>query len=369
MEILKKAFKGFVTRLPFILLLNLIMLLTLGVLLLICGPDFFSPYIKTLAGKILSVSDVLIFLTLFSVCGFTLEFLLRCQIQDRILGKEKSWSKAVAVVLPAVLFVLLQLNFGVVGVVYGLLCGVLLSLIYLRKQDWLTFSLWHMMWGFIIVPTSMALCVFMDGQIRNDFLFAYKKRHIIKEKMYYQENWGWVDTVHYRPDHYDHLMKAVNSAQETGEAEIVDGWITPLQIKVGFSAKYQFKKPETEIEKWALVTGMMMNFMRLNETVQEESPWYHGNQLSAWQFDDMSSCLLCCLDRFPGDKQVTGEETKNINQLLLKWEETGESIVGLKMKEDESWNLLEEGKRNKLRALVDAQAKNWSVVKTYNSNE
>ena len=333
------------------------------------GTESFSPYVKSLAGQILSVKEVFIFLFLFSIIGFALEFLLRKQIQDRLLNLDKKWGTAASILVPALICVILHFSFGYVGLIYGILCGLIQSLFYLWKKDWLTFALWGMTWGFIIVPFSMATCVFVDGQVRNDFLFAYKKRHIIKQKMYYQENWGWVDDIHYRPDHYDHLMKAVNTAIDEGEVEIVEGWVTPLRIKVTFSAKYSFKVPETDLEKWAMVTGMMMHFMRHNETVQEKSPWYHGNQLSAWQFDDMSSALLCCLDRFPGDKPATGTEIKSIEQLLKIWDKTGEEIVGVKMKEDESWNLLEESKRRELRPLVESQKKNWEVVQAYNSNE
>jgi len=345
------------------------MIILLLVLFGILGTESFSPYVKSLAGQILSVKEVFIFLVIFSVVGFAIEFLLRKQIQDRILNLDKKWSIFASILIPALICVLLHFSFGFVGLIYGILCGIIQSSFYLWKKDWLTFSLWGMMWGFVIVPFSMATCVFVDGQVRNDFLFAYKKRHILKQKMYYQENWGWVDDVHYRPDHFEHFIEALNAAKGEGEVTIEDGWVTPLRIRVNFSVKYKFTVPDSEVEKWAMVTGMMLDYMRFNESVQEESPWYHGNQLSAWQFDDMSSSLLCCLDRFPGDKPVQGKVTRSTEELLKIWEKTGEGVVGLKMKEDESWNLLTDSKRGKLRALVEAQKKNWSVVQSFNSNK
>ena len=369
MEILKRAYKGFISRIPSILLLNVLMILLLLILFGVMGTASFSPYVKRLAGQILSVKEVFIFLVLFSIAGFTLEYFLRKHIQERFLLLDKKWNKIAAIAVPSLICFLLHLSFGFIGAVYGILCGLLLSVFYLWKKDWLTLSLWGMLWGFIIVPFSMATCVFVDGQVRNDFLFAYKKRHILKEKMYYQENWGWVDNIHYRPDHFSHLMKAINSADGSGEIELGDSWVTPLRISVRFSAKYKFTVPATEKEKWAMVTGMMLHFMRLNETVQEKSPWYHGNQLSAWQFDDMSSCLLCCLDRYPEEKLVEGKEIKSTDELLKIWEKTGEEIVGFKMKEDESWNLLEKAKRKQIRSLVEAQKVSWSVTQTFNSNE
>ena len=369
MEILKKACKGFLARLPAILLLNALMVALLLVLFGIFGTESFSPYVKSLAGQILSVKEVFIFLFIFSVFGFVLEFCLRKQIQDRLLKLENKWSLLASIVIPSLICVLLHYSFGFIGLVYGILCGLVQSSFYLWKKDWLTFSLWGLTWGFIIVPFSMATCVFVDGQVRNDFLFAYKKRHIIKQKMYYQENWGWVDDVHYRPDHFDHIMKAMETAKGEGEVTIKDGWVTPLRIRVDFSVKYKFTVPESDLEKWGMVTGMMLNYMRFNETVQEESPWYHGNQLSAWQFDDMSSSLLCCLDRFPGGKPVQGKVTRSTEELLKIWEKTGEEIVGIKMKEDESWALLQNERRSELKALVESQKKNWSVVQAFNSNK
>ncbi|MCM8528353.1 MAG: CPBP family glutamic-type intramembrane protease, partial [Lentisphaeraceae bacterium] len=172
MDIIKKAFQGFVKRLPFILLINTAMLVLLLLLFLIMGTESFSPYIKSLAGQILSVKDVFIFLSLFAVVGFTIELVLRKFIQERILTAEKKWSKAGAIAVPTLCCLLLHLYFGVTGLIYGLLCGLLLSVLFLMKKDWLTFALWGMCWGFIIVPFSMGTCVFVDGQVRNDFLFA-----------------------------------------------------------------------------------------------------------------------------------------------------------------------------------------------------
>ena len=250
MEILKRAYKGLISRLPSILLINLIMLFLLGALVLILGESSFSVYVKEMALNILSVKEVILYISLLAVYGFSLEFFFRKVIQDRFLKAEAKWVKSLAFILPILLYTLVHSRYGVTGVVYGVITGLFLTMFYLKKKDWLTFSLWHMCWGIIIVPLSMVICVFVDSQVRNDFLFSYKKKHIIKEKMYYQENWGWVDNVHYRPDHFEHLMKAVDSASGQGEVEINDGWVTPLKITVRFSVKYQFVSPETEKEKW-----------------------------------------------------------------------------------------------------------------------
>lgn len=369
MEIFKRAYRGFISRLPSILIINVSMLLILAVLIAVLGEVSFSSYVKEMAMNILSVKEVIVYITILAIYGFVLELLLRKIIQDRLLSSDAKWIRALAVIIPVILYTLIHSRYGLTGVIYGLATGLFLSLYYLKRKDWLTFSLWHMCWGVVIVPLSMAICVFVDSQVRNDFLFSYKKKHILKEKMYYREAWGWVDKVHYRPDHFDHLMHALENSKEKGQVEIEDGWVTPLKISVRFSAKYEFTVPKTAREKWGIVTGMMLHFMRLNETVQEESPWYHGNQLSAWQFDDMSSALLCSLDRYPGEKVADGIEVKSTEKLLQIWEKTGEKIVGFKMKEDESWALLEDGKRIKLKALVEAQKKNWSVVKAFNSND
>ena len=209
----------------------------------------------------------------------------------------------------------------------------------------------------------MAVCVFVKGQIRNDFLYSYKKRHIIKQNMYYLENWGWVDKIHYRPDHYKIVHEALMKADKIGTVRLEDGWVTPLQIPVHFSATYKFEKSSDELKNWAMTTGIMMHFMRLNETVQEDSPWYHGNQLSAWQFDDMSSCLLCCLDRLPENETISrGLEKHKQDKLMELWEIEGENLVRQQVREQQSWDMLQSPKKEKLIKIVEEMKTCWQCT-------
>jgi hypothetical protein len=284
--------------------------------------------------------------------------MLRLGIQDRLLTSPRKVVRSLAYIIPVLTYIIIHSSYGWTGVIYAFVTGTFLTLYYLRKKDWLTFSLWHMLWGFIIVPLTMVACVFIDGPIRNDFLFAYKKRHIIKQKMHYQKKWGWVDTIHYRPDHFEHLQGALRKGEKS--VSISDGWVTPLKIAVSFSCDYQIKQSENALENWAIITGMMLDFMYCNESVQEGSPWYHGNQLSAWQFDDMSSALLCCLDRLPQENALDLGEKVYTEQALMKlWNEQGENLVGLKVKEEECWAMLSESGRLSLYELVKKMKSNW----------
>jgi hypothetical protein len=364
MGLFKKILKSFWKRLPLILVLNLGMSVLLIGLYFIMGPASFSVYVIEMAANILSVKAALTYLSLLAVYGFLLEFVFRKLIQDRLLASRNKGLKSLAFIVPIALYALIHSLYGTVGIVYGLVAGTFLSFLYLWKKDWLGYSLWHMTWGFVVIPASMVACVFLGGQIRQDFLFAYKKKHIMKEKMYYVDNWGWVDKTHYRPDHFEQVKKAVEAVVDKGEVTLGDSWVTPLKIEVTFSVTYKFQKQSDPMKSWAQVTGMMMHFMRTNEEVQESSPWYHGNQLSAWQFDDMSSCLLCCLDELPEKKFFVGGE-KHIEQsdLLAIWQKTGKQLVGLKMQEDNSWALLQGEGRSELRDLVEKMRTSWTAEK------
>ena len=360
-----RFFKAFKKRLPALLLLNAGMLVIIFSMYLICGDSFFSIYVKKMALNIMSVSDFIIYILILAVYGFTVEFILRSLVQNRLLKSEKAYAKIAGVAAPIIVYVLIHLQFGLPGIVIAAVSGLFLSLFYLKNKDWITFSIWHAMLPLILIPLSMVVCVFIDGQVRQDFLFAYKKRHITKEKMYYVDNWGWVDYTHYRPEHYKHIEEAFAQESEKGQTVLKDRWITPLKIQVDFNVKYTFEKQTDPMKRWAQITGILMHFMRINEEVQESSPWYHGNQLSAWQFDDMSSCLLCCLDHLP-DKSyfIRGEPIHDQESLLAIWEKNGEEMVSLKMKEENSWGLIEdEAKRKMLMNLVDQMKSTWQVEK------
>ena len=362
MQLIRKVYKAFITRLPVILIINVAMLFILGTLYLILGGNSFSTYVKEMALNIMSVKDAFIYVSILAIYGFTIEFLFRKIIQDRFLTSDVKWIKSLAFILPVALYVLVHSRYGKIGIIYSFLTGTFLTVFYLWKKDWLTYSLWHMLWGFVIIPLSMIACVFLGGQIRNDFLYAYKKRHIIKQKMYYVQDWGWVDYTHYRPEHFEIVKKAIDKTSGKGTTIIHDGWTTPLRIRVDFHVKYTFTKQNDPMKDWAIATGMMMHFMRANEEVQEGSPWYHGNQLSAWQFDDMSSCLLCCLDHLPNKQFFSREKGVHESEKLLEiWEKTGEELVGVKMQEDNSWALVKSSKKDELRKLVDDMKQYWTA--------
>lgn len=309
--------------------------------------------------NVLSVEDFLQYLLMLAVYGFVVEFILRVLVQDKILKFGDSIGvKALAVLVPVLFYLPIHWQFGVIGLLYAVFLGLFLSIIYINDKKWTVFAIWHMTWAFIIIPISMAFCLFQDGPIRQDFLYVYKKRHILKEKMTYREGWGWVDDIHYRPDHYEHISQALNIGES--KVEISDGWITPLKIQVSFRCEYDISKSENELENWAIKTGIMLDFMKANETVQEESPWYHANQLSAWQFDDMSSALLCCLDRLPdGHEIIFGRTIKDKDALLEKWIAVGEKLIRIKVKEEESWMMLQDEQAKELKNLVEKMKSNW----------
>ncbi|NQZ60032.1 MAG: hypothetical protein HRT88_21485 [Lentisphaeraceae bacterium] len=329
-----------------------------AVLAFLFGEAAFSPLIKIIAGQILSVKDITLFLVYLTLSCFVLEYFLRHQIQRRL--QSSKIQRMIGFTVPIVIYSAVGAYFGTAVFIYYLLNSSFLSYYYMRQRCWKSIALGHITWLYIFIPASMAFCVFVDGQIRRDFLFSYKKRHIIKEKMYYLEDWGWVDKIHYRPDHYEIVSKALLTSKESGRISLGDSWVTPLKIHVSFSVDYSFQKSSDPLKNWAIICGIMMDFMRVNEQVQETSPWYHGNQLSAWQFDDMSSCLLCCLDRLPSaHKLPRGKEISKKEKLLLLWNKMGEQLVTQKVKENESWALLNRDEEEMLRSIIRTMKKSW----------
>ena len=132
------------------------------------------------------------------------------------------------------------------------------------------------------------------GKLDSNWLRASKKSYVVriqkeahfKRKMYYKEGWGWVDKVHYRDDHFKEIYESIKAGKKT--IKLHDGWVTPLRFPVSFSVNYLIGEAKNEIEQWVIATAITTHFMEENERVQANSPWYHGNQLSAWQFDDVT---------------------------------------------------------------------------------
>ena len=215
----------------------------------------------------------------------------------------------------------------------------------------------------VYVLSMISLTLLGYEPVKNRMLYEYKKRHIAKEKMYYKEGWGWVDKIHYRDDHFLEVYEAIKKGDK--QIKLHDGWITPLRFPVHFSVIYEFGATDSELDQWAIATAITTHFMEENERVQGNSPWYHGNQLSAWQFDDVSSGLLACLELCP-NKQLrpSGKNIKNQNELQSQWKGEGRKWVKVKMTLEESWKL---NKAKKLKNLV-ANAK-WKVLETKSSHD
>jgi hypothetical protein len=193
-------------------------------------------------------------------------------------------------------------------------------------------------------------------------LYEYKKRHISKGKMYYKEGWGWVDKIHYRDDHFKEIYESIKAGKKT--IKLHDGWVTPLRFPVSFSVNYLIGEAKNEIEQWAIATAITTHFMEENERVQANSPWYHGNQLSAWQFDDVSSGLLACLELYPNKNlRPSGNEIKNQNDLQKLWKDQGSEWVEVKMTLEESWMLMD---LSELKGQVEKAQ--WGIIEIKSSH-
>jgi len=210
---------------------------------------------------------------------------------------------------------------------------------------------------FLYIFCVISLTLVNYKPVTHEMLFQYKKKHIVKGLMYYKENWGWVDKIHYRPDHFKEILHALE--ENKNQVSLNDGWITPLRFHVHYECTYEFEAAKTAMERWAQATAMSIHIMALNEQVQGDSPWYHGNQLSAWQFDDLSSGLLACLEQCPEESlRPMGTEIFDTDEVLKIWKKEGQNQISIKMDVDRSWELV---KNPKLRPIIDKAE--WEVKK------
>jgi hypothetical protein len=210
---------------------------------------------------------------------------------------------------------------------------------------------------FLYIFSTIALTLLNYLPVKSEMLFQYKKKHIAKGLMYYKQNWGWVDKIHYRPDHFTEILDALESGKT--EVSLHDGWTTPLRFPVSYHCTYEFNAAITPLGRWAQATAMSLHFMALNERVQEESPWYHGNQLSAWQFDDLSSGLLACLEQSPKvNFHPNGKHIIERKKVLDIWQIEGREEILIKMDIEESWNLVH---NKEIRPLIDRAQ--WKIKK------
>lgn len=210
-----------------------------------------------------------------------------------------------------------------------------------------------------MIVYGLAHTIVFEGKVRSIYLYQYKFKHIKIGKLYYRKGWGWVDKVHYRDDHYEEIKHQLDHAEDDFvEIEIADGWWAPLGFRVDVYRKYKVDVQKAKEDQWAVITGIMMDFMELSEQIQEDSPWYHGNQLSAWQFDDMSSNLLACLDK-SGREQ--GESIKEVAELNKLWGQEGLETVQKKIKLQDVWSFI---KKNELtvQSRVDEAKPAWEVI-------
>ena len=182
-----------------------------------------------------------------------------------------------AYILCVVPYALYYGRFGLVMLPLALAFSLLLMVYYHKYKHFKTLFFWQYSIQVAVLPLCMLIAIFFDGQIREIFLFEYKKMHIERENLTYREGWGWVDKVHYRDDHYRYLKAQVDAAKP-GERIVLslhDAWHTPLKIYVQVKRSYDVDVPDTPELRWAVVAGIMLDFMTLSEQTQADSPWYH----------------------------------------------------------------------------------------------
>ena len=173
--------------------------------------------------------------------------------------------------------------------------------------------------------------VFVDGEARHDYLFAYKLRNIREGNLYYRQGWGWVDDSHCHAERLEHVLNAMAQAPDADAVTVTvdESFVIITGERLPVVRRYVIDGvAELDAgQRWAVAAGICIDYSLANERAQAAVPAWMCAQMSAWQFDDIPSTVLTCLDRAPG---AAGEEpvcVRHIPTLEQRWVAEGDACV------------------------------------------
>lgn len=292
------------------------------------GPAAFSKYLRTVSCHALSMRDGICLLLSVAVLATAYELICRIIIQrGALLAGKLRW---LGVSICAGLLGLLVLYFGPGPGIEGVALGAAAAIVYGRFKSRWSMVLWHVQWAWLGVLATVVLAVFFEGEARYQYLWAYKQKNIMDGTLYYREGWGWVDNSHYHDKRLTMLLEKMDAAKTNEPLKITinEPFVTVIRRWLPVERIYLIPEPPgpNPIDRWALACSISLDFSKQNEEAQSTVPSWLCSDMSAWQFDDLASTLLTCLDRAP-DAEEAGRQIRGIPELLKRWEAEGDGLV------------------------------------------
>lgn len=173
-----------------------------------------------------------------------------------------------------------------------------------NKKDGLTLlKNWFPKWVvvvFLILIIVVASSYALYSAVKYATLFRYKSSQIKKGVIYFDSKWGWIDQVHYQVCR-NRLKLLENQLSSSRENPIIVHLEGQSQTAYGTWFKTQcFYRVSTNLltsDSIKIVAAVIALDMAVEEEKEQElAPFVTGLSLSAWQFDDIPSALLACLD-------------------------------------------------------------------------
>ncbi len=310
-----------------VLVLDLVGLLAVALVRLTIGSRAFSTFCREVSRHtIWGARSALLFLTLMICIVALMEFVLRFFVLKRFGEKH---------LLPSIVFFLFAyagmyrfFGWGI-SLIALMLGGASLVVWWKNRLTW-PFVIWHAQWIGLAVFTCVAGAVFVDGEARTQYLWAYKLRNIREGALHYREGWGWLDDSHSHKERFDLLKKELAQCApgEDKTITIHEPFVTVTRSwkPVARSYRIHLDRPLNEREQWAVCAGISLHFSVESEKAQASVPKWMCSHMSAWQFDDLPSTLATCLKEAP----VPHPEPSEIRDRVVleqKWRQEGDAMV------------------------------------------
>jgi len=263
------------------------------------GAGGMGPYLEAVGRAAIHPVDLVLYCGLIAAYSALLEAGLRVLIQEP-LARRAGRLAHLAGPAAAVAYAATHAVYHPAGVVYALVLGSGTAAAYAWLRDWRPLALWHVQWNALAIGGTLLLALWGPGDARDAALFAYKADRIEQGVLVYAPGWGWVDRTHLPHDQLDQATAWARGRPGDRlvlDATLVDalGGRTPLAHTYALPATARDAH-----QAWSLACAVVLDFHHRHEQAQADRPWWTGNTLSAYQFDDLPSVLRACLDREPG---------------------------------------------------------------------
>lgn len=315
-----------------ILWLDLIGLALVAAMWLVGGGERggLAPYYGAVARAALSPKTLLLYIGAITTYSVILEFCLRRLLQESIHTARAPWLRPLARPIAAFCYGVTHLLYHPLGMIYAMLLGFASADAYSKERDWKILALWHAQWNMLAVAGALFLAMLGPGDARDQLLYEYKKSRIEEGALSYVEGWGWRDRYHNHDGYYE---KAHHWAKDGARGDVLTlratvksptGWDTPVKRTYVLTSL-----PKTPMQRWATACTVVLDFAKTYEHAQEDAFFWTGATISAWQFDDLPSTVLTCIEvaEFNGTSEPRRVETFDRAALLERWEREGVEAV------------------------------------------